>query len=95
MPLGGNPAMMNAAWPTSVTELCPSQAALGPPPDVSGTTLEPLPPLEETPGSPASLYEDMSPLEGPEDSDEREEGEVETQGAVCTVAPVPKGRVRH
>ncbi len=39
-----------------------------------------------------ALYEDMPPLEGQEDSDESGEGEAEAQGAVCTVAPVPKGR---
>ncbi len=47
---------------------------------------EPSPPPEETLGSPASIYEDMPRLEGQE---------VETQGAACTVAPVPKGRGRH
>ncbi len=95
MPLGGNLATMNATLPTPVTELCPSQASLEPPSDAPGATLEPSPPFKETLGTPASLYEDMPPLEGPEDSDERGEEDVETKGAACIVAPVPKGRGRH
>ncbi len=47
------------------------------------------------PGLPATMYEDMPPLEGQEDSEEGDEDEVETQGAVCTVAPEPKGRGRR
>ncbi len=66
--------------------------ALEPPADAAEATLEPSPPLEETPDLPPSLYEDMPPLEGPEDSDEMEEEEIEIQGAVCMVTPIPKGR---
>ncbi len=41
MPLGGNPALMNATLPTSAAGLCPSQAALEPPVQASGATLGP------------------------------------------------------
>ncbi len=82
---------MNATLPTSVTGLCPSQAALKPPADSSGATLEPSPLIGETPDSPASSYGEMPPLESPEDSDEMEEEEIETQGAFCAVTPTPKG----
>ncbi len=92
MPLGGNLATMNATLPNPVPELCPSQAALEPPSDASGATLEPSSPLEEAPDSSVYLYGDMPPLEGPEDSDEMGEEEVEPKGAVCAVTPVPKGR---
>ncbi len=92
MSVGGNLVMMNATLSNPVAELCPPEASLEPPPDASGAIREPSPPLEETLCSPASIYEDMPPLEGPEDSDERGKEEIETQGAVCTVAPVPKGR---
>ncbi len=51
---------------------------------------EPLPSRGEVPGLLAAMYDDMPPLEGREDSDEN--SDVEAQGAVCTVAPVPKGR---
>ncbi len=89
MPLGGSPATMNTMLPTSVTGLCPFQAALEPPPDAAGAALEPAPPIGETPGSPASSYGEMPPLDGLEDSDEMGEEEVETRGGRLCSDPNP------
>ena len=90
MPLGGNPTSMNTTLPTSVARLCPSQVAMDPPADTSGTALEPPPPIWEAPASPTSSEEAMPPLEGPEDSDEIEEEVAESQGVVWAVTPTPK-----
>ncbi len=87
--------MMNTTLPTPGTEWCPAQASLEPPPDAPEAVMEPSSPSNEVPCLPASMYEDMPPLEGHKDSDERGEEENETQGAVCTIAPVPKGRGRR
>ncbi len=95
LPLRGNLAIMNTTLPTPGTEWCPTQASLQLPPDSPEAVMEPSPPPEEVPGLPAAMYEEMLPLEGHEDSDEGGEDEVETQGAVCTVVPVPKGRGRR
>ncbi len=81
---------MNATLPTSVTALCPSQAAMEHPVAASGATLEPPLPIGEALASPASSKETMPPLDGPEDSEEMEEEETETQGVVCAVTPTPK-----
>ena len=90
VPLGGNLRMMKTTSSTIGAEWCPTQASLEPTPDTPGAVTEPSPSLGEVPGLLATLYDDMPPVEGQEDSDEG--GEVEAQGAVCTLAPVPKGR---
>ncbi len=87
--------MMNTTLSTPGTERCPTQTSLEPPPDTPGAVTEPSPPPREVSGFPADMYEDMPPLEGQEYSDEGGKGEVETQGAICIVAPVPKGRGRR
>ncbi len=90
VPLGGNLTMMNTTSSTPGAEWCPTQASVEPTPDTLGTVTEPSPSRGEVPGLPAAMYDDMPPLEGQEDSDES--SEVEAQGAVCTIAPVPNGR---
>ncbi len=90
MPLGGNLTMMNTTPSTPGAEGCPPQASLESAPDTPEAVTEPLPSCGEVPGLLAAMYDDMPPLEGREDSDEN--SDVEAQGAVCTVAPVPKGR---
>ncbi len=51
---------------------------------------EPSPSPREDLKWPADIYDDIPPLEGPEDSDEG--SEIEVQGTVCAVAPVQKGK---
>ncbi len=91
MPLGGNPTSMNATLPTSATVSCHTQVAMETPAVILGTTLDSPLPISEAPDSPASSYGEMPPLEGLEDSDELEEEEIETKGAVCAVTSIPKG----
>ncbi len=88
--LGGNLAAMNAISSAPRTEQCPLPAPVEPTPDTLKTVPEPSPSPGEALGWPADMYDDMPPLEGPEDSDEG--SEIEVQGAMCAVAPVPKGR---
>ncbi len=87
--------MMNTTLSTPSTEWCPTQAPLESPLDTPEPVMEPSSPPGEASGLPAAGYEDMPPLEGQEDSNESGEGEVEAQGAVCTVASVPKGKGRR
>ncbi len=88
--LGGHLAAMNTISSTPGTEQCPPQAPMEPIPDTPEAVPEPSPSPGEVQGLPADIYDDMPPLKGQEDSDEG--SEIEVQGAVCTVAPVPKGR---
>ncbi len=81
---------MNAISSAPGTEQRPPPAPVEPVPDTPETGPEPSPSPGEVLGLPADIYDDMPPLEGQEDSDEG--GEIEIQGAICTVAPVPKGR---
>ena len=90
LPLGGNLTAMNPISSTPRTEQCPRQAPVEPIPDTPEAVPEPSPSPREVLGLPADMYDDMPPLEGQEDSDEG--SEIKVQGAVCTVAPVPKGR---
>ncbi len=87
---GGDPASMNTTLTTSVTGPCSSQAAMEPPTDASGNASELQPLIWAAPASTASSEETMPPLDGPEDSDEMEEGEAGTEGIVCAVTPTPK-----
>ncbi len=88
--LGGTLAAMNTISSASRIEQCSSPAPVEPVSDTPEMRPEPSPSPGEDLGLPADIYDDMPPLEGPEDSDEG--SEIEVQGAVCTVAPVPKGR---
>ena len=88
--LGGSLATMNGISSAPRTEQCPPPAPVEPIPDKPETVPEPSSPSGEILGLPADIYDDMPPLEGQEDSDKG--SEIEVQGAVCTVAPVPKGR---
>ncbi len=82
--------MMNTTSSTPGAEWCPTQASVEPTQDTPGAVTKSSPSRGEVPGLPAAMYDDMPPLEGREDSDKS--SEVEAQGAVWTVAPVPKGR---
>ncbi len=90
LPLGGNLTTMNTISSTLRTEQCPPRAPLEPTPGTPEAVTEPSPLPGEVLGLPADVYDDMPPLDGQEDSDEG--CEIEVQGAVCAVAPVPKGR---
>ena len=88
--LGGTLAAMNTISSASGTEQCSPPAPVEPAPDVPEMRPEsPQSPGEDL-GWPADIYDDMPPLEGPEDSNEG--SEIEVQGTVCAVAPVQKGR---
>ncbi len=88
--LGGSLATVNAISSAPRTEQCPPPTPVEPIPDTPEAAPEPSSPPGENLGLPADIYDDMPPLEGQEDSDKG--SEIEVQGAVCTVAPVPKGR---
>ncbi len=88
--LGGSLATMNAISSAPRTEQCPPRTPVEPIPDMPEAAPEPSSPPGEDLGLHADIYDDMSPLEGQEDSDEG--SKIEVQGAVCAVAPVPKGR---
>ena len=88
--LGGTLAAMNTVSSASRTEQCSPPAPVKPVPDTPEMRPEPSPSPREDLGLPADIYDDMPPLEGPEDSDEG--SEIEVQGTVCAVAPVQKGR---
>ncbi len=93
LPLGGNLTAMNTISLAPRTEQCLPPAPVEPTPDTPEAVPEPSSSPGEALGLPADMYDDMPPLEGQEDSDEG--SEIEVQGAVCTVAPVPKGRGCH
>ncbi len=84
---------MDAASSTPGTEQCRPPAPREPTSHTQENVAEPAPSPGKAPKVPASIYDEMPPLEGSEDSDE--EGESEVQGTVCTVNPVPKGRGRR
>ena len=88
--LGGNLAAMNTNSSASRTEQCSPPAPMEPVPDAPETEPEPSLSPREDPEWPADIYDDIPPLDGPEDSDEG--SEIEVQGTVCAVAPVRKGR---
>ena len=88
--LGGTLAAMNTISSASRTEQCSPPASVEPVPGTQEMRPEPSPSPGENLGLPADMYDDMPPLEGPEDSDEG--SEIEVQGTVCAVAPVQKGR---
>ncbi len=90
--LGGNLMMMNTSLLTPSTERGPTQPSGEPPLSTPEDVRKPSPPPEEAPEYPDDVYADMPPLEGQEGSEGEDEGEIESLGAVCTVAPVPKGR---
>ena len=83
-------AVMNTNSSASRTEQRSLPAPEEPVPDVPETGPEPSPSPREDPEWAADIYDDIPPLEGPEDSDEG--SEIEVQGTVCAVAPVQKGR---
>ncbi len=82
--LGGTLAAMNAVSSASRTEQCSPPAPVEPAPDTPEMRPEPSPSPGEDLGLPTDIYDDMPPLEGPEDSDES--SEIEVQGTVCAVA---------
>ncbi len=88
--LGGSLAVMNTNSSASGTEQRSLPAPVEPVPDVPEMGPEPSPSPREDPEWPADIYDDIPPLDGPEDSDEG--SEIEVQGTVCAVAPVRKGR---
>ncbi len=91
--LGGTFAVVNTTSSASGTEQCSSSTRVEPASDAPGVRPEPPRSPGEDPEWPADMYDDMPPLEGPEDSDEG--SEIEVQGTVCTVAPVRKGKGCH
>ena len=90
LPLGGTLAAMNTLSSASGTEQCSSSTPVEPASDVPGMSEGPPQSPGEDPEWMANMCDDIPPLEGPEDSSEG--SEVELQGTVCAVAPVQKGK---
>ncbi len=86
--LGGTLAAVNTLSSASGTEQCSSSTPVEPASNTPGIRPEPPQSPGEDPEWMADMYDDMPPLEGPEDSDEG--SEIEVQGTVCAVTPVQK-----
>ncbi len=91
--LGGTVAVVNTTSLASGMEQCSPSAPVEPAPDAPEMRPEPPQSPGEDLGWLADIYDDMPPLEEPEDSDEG--SEIEVQGTVCAVALVQKGRGCH